>query len=323
MNNLLITGCCGFIGFHLTQKILITKKNINLFGIDNLNNYYDIKLKTERLKKLKTFKKFTFSKIDIKNEKKLENYFKKNKINRVVHLAAQAGVRFSIINPDEYFKNNIYGFYNILKISNKYKIKHLIFASTSSVYGNAKTFPLKEDMQTDKPESFYAASKKTNEILAYSFSAIHKLPSTGLRFFTVYGPYGRPDMSLFKFTKGIINSKKINLFNKGIHTRDFTYVDDVVNLISRIIYKPPKSKTPYEIFNISSTKPKKLKTFLSLIEKYLNKKASLKLLPLQKGDVIKTHGSSKKIIKKTNYSPKTQIDIGIKNFIDWYKKFYK
>lgn len=322
MNNILVTGCCGFIGFHLVKKLLKSKKNHNIFGIDNINDYYDVTLKKKRLSILKKNKKFTFNKIDIKKLNSLDNYFKKNNINYIIHLAAQAGVRFSISNPDEYFDNNILGFYNILKISKKFQIKHLAYASTSSVYGFATKFPLIESMNTDKPQSFYAASKKTNEIMAYSFSSIHKIPTTGLRFFTVYGPYGRPDMSLFKFTKGIIEEKNINLFNRGNHIRDFTYVEDIVNFINKIILKPPDFKIPYEIFNLSSNKPQELKYFLSLIEKFLGKKANIKKLPMQIGDVHKTHGNSNKLIKKTRYQPKTDIQDGINKFINWYKKFY-
>ncbi len=323
MNNILVTGCCGFIGFHLVKKLLISKKKFNIFGIDNLNNYYDVNLKKKRLSILKKNNSFKFSKLDIKNLRSLSNYFKKNKISYVIHLAAQAGVRFSISNPDEYFENNVFGFYNILKISKKFNIKHLAYASTSSVYGMSKEFPLSENMNTDKPQSFYAATKKTNEIMAYSFSSIYKIPTSGLRFFTVYGPYGRPDMSLFKFTKGIKEGKKINLFNNGNHIRDFTYIDDIVNFINKIILKPSKEKIPYEIYNLSSDKPQELKYFLSLIENFLGKKAKIQKMPMQIGDVHKTHGNSKKIIEKTRYSPKTNIKEGISKFVRWYKKFYR
>ena len=228
---ILITGCAGFIGYHLCKKLL--KNNNIVFGIDNLNNYYDLKLKKDRLKNLKN-KKFLFYKIDIKNKKKLLKFVKIKKIDVIYHLAAQAGVRYSIFNPETYFDNNLKGFFNILETCRENKIKHLIFASTSSVYGKKEKFPAKETDNTDQPLSFYAASKKCNEIMAYSYSKIYNLKCTGVRFFTVYGPYGRPDMALYKFTKSIINRKKVNLFNKGHHTRDFTYIDDVVHFLVKM-----------------------------------------------------------------------------------------
>ena len=233
---ILVTGCAGFIGYHLCLKLLEKNKH-KVYGLDNISNYYDVKLKNSRLKNLKEHpNKFYFHKIDIANFNKLKNNFKKNNYDYVIHLAAQAGVRASIQKPSQYVRSNLTGFFNILEISKIFKIKHLVFASTSSVYGSTKKFPLSEDNNTDKPLSFYAATKKSNELMAYSYSNIHKLPCTGLRLFTVYGPYGRPDMSLFKFTKAIFNSNKIDLFNRGDHVRDFTYIDDVVYTPA----KPPK-----------------------------------------------------------------------------------
>jgi UDP-glucuronate 4-epimerase len=316
---ILITGVAGFIGFHLANNLL-NRKNQYIYGIDNLNDYYDINLKKERLSILKKKNKFFFKKIDITDKKKLFLYIKKIKPKIIINLAAQAGVRYSIQNPETYLYNNIIGFYNILEISREIKIKHLIFASTSSVYGASTKFPLHENIQTDKPLSFYAATKKSNEIMAHSYSNIYKLPVTGVRFFTVYGPYGRPDMSLFKFSKSIILGKKINLFNNGKHVRDFTYIDDVVEAIIKLIPNIPKNKIPYEIYNIGNGNPKKLSEFLNLIEKYLSKKSKIKNMPLQKGDVVKTHADIKKLQKKINYSPKTNIDVGIKNFVNWIKK---
>ena len=212
--NLLVTGCSGFIGFHLTKKLLEKKNNI-IYGIDNLNSYYDLKLKKDRLKILKNYKNFKFSKEDITNKKSLKKIFQKYKFKIVINLAAQAGVRYSIDNPNTYFSSNVVGFYNILDLCQKFKINHLLYASTSSVYGSANSFPLNENMNTDKPLSFYSATKKTNEVMAYSYSSIYKLRTTGLRFFTVYGPYGRPDMSLFKFVKNILLNRPIKVFNKG------------------------------------------------------------------------------------------------------------
>lgn len=320
---ILVTGCAGFVGFHLAQKLL-SKKNYNVYGIDNLNRYYDVKLKYDRLKVLKKNKNFNFTKLDISKFKKLTKNFKDNKYDYVINLAAQAGVRYSITNPDTYFDNNVSGFYNILQVSKKFKIKHLIFASTSSVYGDQNKWPLKENFSTDKPLSFYAATKKINEVMAYSYSNIYKLPCTGLRFFTIYGPYGRPDMALFKFVKNISSSKKINLFNNGNHYRDFTYVDDIVESIVRLIKKPSKHKIPYEIFNIGGSKPHHLKkTFLKYIEEVLNKKAIINNLPMQVGDVFKTHADTKKLQNKINFKPQTNLNEGINNFILWFKKYFK
>ena len=321
--NILITGCAGFIGYHLSKKILSNKLNYKVFGIDNLNNYYDKKLKKDRLKELKNNKDFKFTKVDITNYNKLSNEFSKNKFDIVINLAAQAGVRYSITNPRAYLDSNIIGFFNVLELSKNNNIKHLLFASTSSVYGNAKEFPLKEEYSTDRPLSFYAATKKSNEVMAYSYSNIFKIKITGMRFFTVYGPMGRPDMALFKFTKSILDSKKINIFNKGNHSRDFTYVEDVAESIMRLIKKPSKDKIPYQILNIASDNPQKLKKFISIIEKYVGLKAKANLLPLQKGDVGKTHADISKLIDKINYKPQTSLQYGIENFINWYKKYYK
>ena len=319
--SILITGSAGFIGYHLTEKLL--KKNINVIGIDNINNYYDTKLKKNRINELKKNKKFKFYKIDLCEYKKLDFVIKKNKIKFIIHLAAQAGVRYSIKNPKIYFKSNLEGFFNILEVSRHNKIKHLVFASTSSVYGDTKKFPLNENNRTDHPLSFYAATKKSNEIMAHSYSYIYKLPCTGVRFFTVYGPFGRPDMALFKFTKNIINNQSIELFNNGNHLRDFTYVDDIVDGIYSLIKRHSKKNIPYEIFNIGNGNPKKLKDYLKFIEKKLNSKAKVKKLPLQIGDIFKTHSDIKKLKKYTNYKPKTNIEVGISKFIEWYKDYYK
>ncbi len=319
--NILITGCAGFIGFHLSIKIL-EEARFNLVGIDNINNYYDVKIKKDRINILKKKKFNKFYKIDISNKNEIEKIFKKYKFTHVINLAAQAGVLYSVKNPDTYLKNNVEGFFNILSASKKFKIKHLIFASTSSVYGPAKNFPLKENNNTDKPLSFYAATKKCNEVMAHSFSNIYKLPCTGLRFFTVYGPMGRPDMALFKFTKGIINKKYINLNNNGNHVRDFTYIDDIVHGIIKLINIPSRKNIPFEIFNIGNSKPKKLKLFLSEIENYLGIKAKIKFKDLQLGDIYKTHASVSKLKAKTGYKATTDIKLGIKKFIDWYKQYF-
>ncbi len=319
--NILITGAAGFIGYHLILKIL--NKNLKVFGVDNINDYYDVKLKKDRINTLKKSKKFFFYKIDLNEYKKLNNIIKKNKIKIIIHLAAQAGVRYSIENPRTYFKSNLEGFFNVLELSRHNKIKHLIYASTSSVYGDTKKFPLHESNPTDFPLSFYAATKKSNEIMAHSYSYIYKLPTTGVRFFTVYGPFGRPDMALFKFTKNIINNQSIELFNNGRHLRDFTYVDDIVDGIFSLIKKQSVKSIPYEIFNIGNGSPKKLLDYLKFIEKNLKRKAKIKKLPLQTGDIIKTHSDIKKLKKLTGYNPKININIGIKKFIEWYKDYYK
>ncbi len=319
---ILVTGAAGFIGFHLCNR-LIRKRNIKVFGIDNLNAYYDVKLKKYRLKILQqASKSFTFYKIDLRDQKQLEENFEKNKYDIVINLAAQAGVRYSISHPREYINTNIIGFYNLLEISTKIRVKHFIFASTSSVYGDNKKMPLKENFNTSKPLSLYAATKSSNEALAHANSNIHTIPTTGLRFFTVYGPFGRPDMSLFKFTKNILNDEPIELFNKGNHIRDFTYVDDVVSAVSKLIFKYPKGKIPFDIYNIASSRPRRLKLFLSTIEKFLKKKSIQKKLDLQPGDIYKTHASIDKLQKATKFKPKNDIIEGINKFIKWYKSYY-
>jgi len=319
---ILITGCAGFIGYHLCKSLISNKNNI-VYGIDNLNNYYDVNLKKKRLANLKKYKNFIFYKKDIKKYKVIEKIYLKNKFKYVVHLAAQAGVRYSIKNPKLYLKNNIDGFFNILDLSKNSKVKHFLFASSSSVYGNNKSFPLSEKLNTDKPLSFYSSTKKSNEVMAHSYSNIYKMPCTALRFFTVYGPYGRPDMSLFKFTDLIQTSKKIELYNSGDHERDFTYIDDCINILVKIIKKPVKRKIPFNIINVGSGKPKKLLYFLSLIEKKLNKKAKIIYRSLQKGDVHKTHASTRRLRKFINIRKSTPLEKGIINFINWYSKFKK
>ena len=317
----LVTGSAGFIGFHLSDYLL--KNNNTVIGIDNINDYYDVNLKKSRLKILKKNKNFFFHKFDLINANKLEDLIKKFKVKYIVHLAAQAGVRYSIENPKTYFKNNLEVFFNILEASKKNNIKHLIFASTSSVYGENNNFPLKENDNTDKPISFYAATKKSNEILAHSYSYIYNLPCTALRFFTVYGPYGRPDMALFKFTKNIIENKKIQLYNNGNHSRDFTYISDIVNGICSILNKNNNTKNLFNTFNVGNGNSRKLKDYLKTIEKKLNKKAKITNLPLQLGDIKKTHSDISLLNKYSNYLPETDIEEGINNFIDWYLEYYK
>ena len=320
--NILITGVAGFIGFHCVKKLLNTKNNYNLIGVDNLNNYYDAQLKKDRLKILKQFPKFNFYKLDICDNKRIEKLFKKHKIHIVINLAASAGVRYSLTNPEPYFNNNISGFFNILNLCVKYKINHLLFASSSSVYGNSNKFPLKEDDETSKPLSFYAASKKCNEVMAYSYSNIYNLSCTGLRFFTVYGEFGRPDMALFKFSNNIMLNKKIELFNKGKHVRDFTYINDVVDQIYKLIKKPSKKNIPYQIYNIASSNPVSLKQFVQFIESALKKRGRYKLLKMQPGDVEKTFASTDKVKYVTKLNNVSNLKKGIDSYIKWFKKYY-
>ena len=319
---ILVTGCAGFIGYNLVEKLCLNKE-FKVFGIDNINSYYDVDLKKNRLSILKKKKNFKFFKLDITNNNKIKLNFNKYNYDVVFHLAAQAGVRFSITNPEEYISSNLVGFFNIINSSTENNVKHFIFASSSSVYGNNTNFPLKEEDLTDSPLSLYAATKKSNELVAHSYSNIHQLPCTGLRFFTVYGPFGRPDMALFKFTKKTIENKSIDLYNKGNHTRDFTYIDDVVTSLIKFIKKPSKKKIPYQVFNISNNNPIKLKKYLNLIFLFLNKKTKINNLSLQAGDIEKTWGSNKKLNKKVNFAPNTKINFGIKKFIDWYKNYYE
>ena len=324
-NSVLITGVAGFIGYHVAEAFLKYSYFDKIVGIDNLNNYYDTKLKKSRINNLlKNYKnnKFIFQKINISNLKKLEDVIEEYQITHIIHLAAQAGVRYSIFNPKVYFKSNILGFQNILDASIKFNIKHLVYASSSSVYGESNKTPFKEHSDTNRPLSFYAATKKANEILAHSYSAIYNLPCTGLRFFTVYGKYGRPDMSYYKFVEKILNNKKINLYNFGNHTRDFTHVDDVVRVIKSLIKKPSKDKIPFNIFNLGSSIKIKLKYLIFLIEKIIGKKANIELIEKQPGDIKDTLSSTKKLRAKINYKPAMKFEKGMKEFIDWYVNYH-
>ena len=314
---ILVTGCAGFIGSYVAKKLSSTHK---VLGIDNLNNYYDVKLKKERLKSLKKFKNFSFKKVCLTNANVLEKIIKSYKPNVIVHLAAQAGVRYSLVAPDEYFNSNIYGFYNILKCCKKFKIKRILYASSSSVYGDAKKFPLKENMKTDNPRSLYAASKKINEIMASSWSHLYNVEMIGLRFFSVYGPNGRPDMAYFSFSEKIVKDKKIDLFNFGKNSRDYTYIDDVVNSISLLINI--KLKKNHEIFNIGNKKPVSTIKLLKLLENYYKKKSINKKISQHKLEVLKTYSSTAKLERYLNKKIKfIKFEIGLKRFTDWYLKF--
>ena len=316
--NILITGCCGFIGYHLSQKM---GTNYKVLGIDNISTYYDTNYKYKRLKKLKSNKNFKFFKIDIANKKKLEKFFAKFNIDVVINLAAQPGVRLSISNPTIYFQNNIKGFFNLIECVKKYRVKHFIFASSSSVYGNQIKYPVQENADVSKPLSFYGATKVCNEAMAYSYSNMYKIPTTCLRFFTVYGPENRPDMAMYKFTKNIISNKKIELFNKGNFLRDFTYISDIINSISKLILKPPKKIIPYNVFNIGRSKPEKVKNFVDEILKQLKyKKVKIKKVSKKNNnEPLITYSNSKSLYKFIKYKPNVNIKTGISEFIKWYR----
>ncbi len=321
---ILITGCAGFIGFHLSKNLLNSKKNFHIYGIDNINNYYSVKLKNDRLKILNNYKNFTFKKMNLSNKSKLTKVFDKNAFDIVIHLAAQAGVRYSFTHPEKYLESNIISFNNILELSRINSIKNIFFASSSSVYGNQKKFPINET-ENLSPISIYGETKVVNEILAKSYAENFNIKITGLRFFTAYGPYGRPDMALFKFVDKIKKGKKIPLFNYGKHERDFTYIDDVINSVVKLmkIRLNKKKLKNYLIFNIASGKPRKLNDFINIIENNLKIKAKFNNLSLQKGDVIKTHGDIKNLVKYTNFEPKFNIELGIKKFVHWYLEYTK
>jgi len=325
---ILVTGSAGFIGFAVSKRLLNLGRDV--VGYDNLNNYYDIKLKKKRIKELQKLSKklkvkFIFFKKDLNNKKFLDKIFKKYKINKVINLAAQAGVRYSIVNPSAYLHSNVSGFLNILESSRKFKVKHLVFASTSSVYGNSKKIPFKENDRNINPIQFYSSTKMSNEIMAYSYSSLFKIPITGIRIFTAYGPWGRPDMALFKFTKNIIQRKPIEVFNQGDHKRDFTYIDDAAEYIIRIsnaVPKQTKSSVPFNILNVANGKYTNLTYLIKIIEKKLNIKAIKVFKGLQPGDIKSTLADTKKLIKFTKYKPKTSIEKGVNNFIEWYKNYY-
>lgn len=317
---ILITGAAGFIGFNLS-KYLLSKSNVKIIGIDSLNNYYSTKLKKDRIKELLQYKKFSFFRTNILNKKELEKIFKKKKINYVINLAAQAGVRYSLEKPSEFVDNNVQGFYSLIDVAKKYKIKKIIYASSSSIYGDSKKFPLNET-QNVNPKNIYALSKKINEEMAEVFSRQYNISFIGLRFFTVYGEWGRPDMFMMKYLTSSYN-KKINFYlnNYGKHTRDFTYILDACKIISKLIFT--KKKLKHEIFNICSNKPKKLTDIIKKINFLTLKYPKLIKRKLQKADVIKTHGTNKKIKSFIGNQSFTSIDDGLKITVQWFKKYYK
>ena len=329
-----ITGAAGFIGFHASKKFL--DKGFSVHGFDSVNDYYDVRLKKSRLNILKKYKKFSFTKGLLENQKLFNQSVVKFRPSVIIHLAAQAGVRYSIDNPDVYLNSNIVGTFNVIKIAKKIGVKHLLIGSSSSVYGANKKIPFKEIDKTDHQVSFYAATKKSTESLAHSYSSLWKLPITMLRFFTVYGPLGRPDMAYFKFTKNILEGKKIDIYNKGKMYRDYTYVEDIVDGISKLINKIPALNSrkkfkndslspvaPFRILNIGNTKKIFLLDFINTLEKELNKKIKRNYMPMQKGDVHSTLSDSSLLKRITKYNPRTNYKIGVKKFIKWYLDYYK
>jgi len=331
----LVTGAAGFIGFHLSKKLL--ESGFTVTGLDNMSSYYDEGLKEARVNILRSMPGFEFQQLNLTNKEAIDAVFQKKQFAYVVHLAAQAGVRYSIKNPYAYLDSNLTGFLNILEACRNFPVEHLIFASSSSVYGANKKMPFSVHDNVDHPISLYAATKKSNELLAHAYASLFNIPTTGLRFFTVYGPYGRPDMALFLFTKAIIEGKPIDVYNNGNMKRDFTYVDDIVESISRLLPKKPQpdknwsgtspdpatSFAPYRIFNIGNNEPVTLTRFIDVIEEKIGKKAIRNFLPLQEGDVTETYADIDELVREVGFKPSTPIETGIENFVKWYMLYYK
>lgn len=330
----LVTGAAGFIGSHVCLSLL--QRGEAVVGIDNLNDYYDVNLKHSRLQRI-TDSNFTFIKCDIADKEQIDTLFKKHSITKVVNLAAQAGVRYSIENPWSYLNSNLTGFLSIIEACRHNKIQHLVYASSSSVYGANTNLPFRVEDGVDHPLSLYAATKKSNELMAHCYSHLYQLPTTGLRFFTVYGPWGRPDMALFLFTKNILAKKPIKVFNYGNHTRDFTYINDIVEGIIRVLDNTPQhnpdydfsqgnaaeSSAPYRVYNIGNNNPVKLMDYINAIENALGMKAEMELLPLQQGDVPDTEADVSKLVRDVDFKPSTTVQDGIDQFIHWYRDYYK
>lgn len=335
LGNILVTGAAGFIGFHLSKRLC--KDGYSVVGIDNINDYYDVELKKNRLLILEKSENFYFHKVDLNDVEGLKSIFEKTHFDTVINLAAQAGVRYSLENPKAYLDANVNAFVNLIENCRHFNSGHLIFASSSSVYGANTNMPFSTHNNVDHPISLYAATKKSNELMAHTYSALFKLPTTGLRFFTAYGPYGRPDMALFLFTKAILEDRPIDVFNNGKMLRDFTYVEDIVEGIVRLIKFPAKpnpewsgdapdpatSFAPYKIYNIGNNNPVELAYFIETIEKCLGKKAIKNYMPIQKGDVPRTYANVDDLMNDVGYKPDTSLEYGIGQFIDWYKSYYK
>lgn len=340
MKTYFITGSSGFIGSNLAKRILNEEDNVLVIGLDNMNNYYDVKIKEWRLAQLNKFDNFKFIKGDLADKETVENIFKEYHPNIVVNLAAQAGVRYSITNPDAYIQSNLIGFYNILECCRNYPVEHLVYASSSSVYGSNKKVPYSTDDKVDNPVSLYAATKKSNELMAHSYSKLYNIPSTGLRFFTVYGPAGRPDMAYFGFTNKLINGETIKIFNYGNCKRDFTYIDDIVEGIIRVMKKAPEKKNgedglpipPYKIYNIGNSHPENLLDFVQILQEELIRagvlpkdydfEAHKELVPMQAGDVPITFADTTPLKRDFGFKPSTTLRDGLRKFAEWYKEFY-
>nr|WP_315201439.1 NAD-dependent epimerase [uncultured Albidiferax sp.] len=332
---ILVTGAAGFIG--MTTSLRLLARGDEVIGLDNMNDYYDVVLKENRLKRLTSHANFKFVQIDVEDRSGIKSLFAEEKFDKVIHLAAQAGVRYSLKNPHAYVDSNLIGFVNILEGCRHNKVQHLVYASSSSVYGGNTKMPFSEHDSVDHPVSLYAATKKANELMAHTYSHLYNLPTTGLRFFTVYGPWGRPDMALFLFTKAIIDGRPIEVYNYGNMQRDFTYVDDIVEGVVRVVDRvaapdpdyspsiadPATSNVPYRVFNIGNNNPVPLLDFIACIEAALGKKAEKKLLPLQDGDVPETYANTDALQDWVGFVPGTSIQTGIENFVTWYRKYYK
>lgn len=331
---ILITGAAGFIGFHLSTLLL--DKSYQVIGVDNLNTYYEPKLKEDRLNNLQKYDNFIFHKVDLKDKQSVDNIFSTYKLDYVINLAAQAGVRYSITNPYDYVDSNLIGFMNILEACRNYPVKHLLYASSSSVYGGNKVTPFSTNHQVDHPVSLYAATKKSNELMAHTYSHLYGIPTTGLRFFTVYGPWGRPDMAYFSFTKNILEGKTINVFNHGKMERDFTYIDDIVEGIYKLIPLATKhnptwdeikddlsnSFAPYKIYNIGNNQPVQLMKFVSVLEDKLGVEADKNYMDMQPGDVLRTYADVSDLERDIDFKPSTSIEDGLGKFVEWYREYY-
>lgn len=332
---LLVTGAAGFIGYH-TARFALERGN-EVVGVDNLNDYYEVSLKEARLKELAPFERFRFVKLDVADREGVETLFAREQFARIVHLAAQAGVRYSLKNPHAYIESNVLGFMNILEASRQTRAEHLVYASSSSVYGANTKMPFSVHQNVDHPLSMYAATKKANELMAHVYSSLHGLPTTGLRFFTAYGPFGRPDMALFTFTRNILEGKPIDVFNYGNHRRDFTYIDDIAEGVIRAADRiaapdtswsgadpdPGTSRVPYRLYNIGNNKPVELMRYIEVIEEALGRRAEKNLLPMQPGDVPDTFADVDDLARDVHYRPATPVEVGVKRFVEWYLGYYR
>lgn len=328
MQKILVTGAAGFIGFHLSKALL--ERGDRVTGLDNMNPYYDVTLKEKRLALLQgggQGQNFHFLREDIANSDEVRRIVKEGGFDTVVHLAAQAGVRYSLTHPEAYVESNLLGFFNVMEACKQNQTPHFVYASSSSVYGDNTKLPFSEDDKVDTPVSLYAATKKSGELMAYSYSRMFNLPTTGFRFFTVYGPYGRPDMALFRFTKNILEDKPIEVYNNGDMERDFTYVDDIVTGIMALMGKSgslrPDSAPPYRVYNLGNNSPVRLMTFVRAIEEVLGKKAQIDFKPMQPGDVARTYANTRHVLEDTGFAPNTPLKTGVQRFVDWYRAYYQ